>query len=291
MAAEQAASAPVARAEDREATAASEASAGDESAPGDAAVANAATPAAAASAAAGTFEWPGATRVSYVLTGNYRGEVSGNAQVEWIRVGARYQVNVDLVVGPEFAPIISRRMTSEGRLTADGLVPERYDEDTQMAFRERRRLTVAFAGDLVVLGNGEQRERRPGVQDSASQFIQLTYLFSTNPDLLRVGNAVGFPLALPRSMDDHVFEVVDQRPLDAPFGSVAAFHLKPRPQPTRRPGQLSVELWISPELRYLPVRIRIEQDAATFVDLMIAGKPEIGAAETLSSVEPPRKNP
>jgi hypothetical protein len=39
------------------------------------------------------------------------------------------------------------------------------------------------------------------------------------------------------------------------------------------------------------VRIRIEQDPATFIDLMIAAKPEIGAAETVSSVEPPRKTP
>ncbi len=35
------------------------------------------------------FAWPASTRVTYVLTGNYRGEVSGQAQVEWIRVGAQ----------------------------------------------------------------------------------------------------------------------------------------------------------------------------------------------------------
>jgi len=263
----------------------------EQSAASAAAAADGATSAPAGGATAATFQWPGATRVSYVLSGNYRGEVSGNAQVEWIRVGARYQVNLDLIVGPEFAPIISRKMTSEGRLTPEGLVPERYDEDTQVAFRDRRRMTVVFESDAVVLGNGERREHLAGVQDTASQFIQLTYLFSTQPDRLRVGSAVGFPLALPRAMDNYVYEVVDDRRLDAPFGNVAAFHLKPRPRPNRRPGQLTVELWISPELRYLPVRIRIEQDEATFIDLMIADKPEIGAAETVSSGEPPRRTP
>ena len=103
--------------------------------------------------------------------------MTGNAQVEWIRVGARYQVNLDIVVGPEFAPIISRKMTSEGNLTPEGLVPERYDEDTQVVFRDRRRMTVVFESDAVVLGNGERRERLAGVQDTASQFVQLTYLF------------------------------------------------------------------------------------------------------------------
>ena len=255
--------------------------------------ASAASAAAAALAAASpasapthvaTFEWPSATRVSYVLTGNYRGEVNGNAQVEWIRVNERYQVNLDLVVGPDFAPIITRRMTSEGRLTPGGLVPERYDEDTQMVMRDRRRLSVVFEPDAVVLANGERRERLAGVQDTASQFVQLTYLFSTQPELLRVGNVVAFPLALPRTMDNYAYEVVDDGSVVTPFGELAAFHLKPRPRTPTRANQLSAELWIAPELRYLPVRIRIEQDAANFVDLVISRKPEIAGVES----EPPR---
>ena len=246
--------------------------------------ASAAPTIAAASAASAptnvaTFQWPGATRVSYALTGNYRGEVTGSAQVEWIRVNERYQVNLDLVVGPDFAPIITRRMTSEGKLTPGGLVPERYDEDTQMVMRDRRRLSVVFEADAVVLANGERRERLAGVQDTASQFVQLTYMFSTQPELLRVGNIVAFPLALPRTMDNYAYEVVDDQRVITPFGAVAAFHLKPRPRTPKRPNQLSAELWIAPELRYLPVRIRIEQDAANFVDLVISRKPEIASIE------------
>jgi hypothetical protein len=246
----------------------------------------------ASTAAAVPFEWPASTRVSYVLTGNYRGEVSGTAQVEWIRVGERYQVNLDLVVGPEFAPLITRRMTSEGAIATSGLVPDRYDEDTHVAFRERRRMTVVFENDAVVLANGERRERLAGVQDTASQFVQLTWLFSTEPSRLRVGNAVAFPLALPRAMDSYVYDVTEAQTLATPFGAIEAFHLKPRPRPTRRPGTLSAELWIAPELRYLPVRIRIEQDAATFIDLMIARKPEIGAAAPSSpAASSSRKTP
>ena len=203
-------------------------------------------------------------------SGNYRGEVNGNAQVEWIRVGSRYQVNLDLLVGPEFAPIITRRMSSEGDIAASGLVPTRYDEDTRFMMRDPRRMSVVFEADAVVLANGQRRERWPGVQDTASQFIQLTYLFTTHPELLRVGGTVAFPLALPRAMDSYVYEVVEAPdPADA-VPPLASFHLKPRPRPTRRPNQLTAELWIAPELRFLPVRIRIDQDAPTFIDLMIA---------------------
>ena len=241
---------------------------------------------AASAAGPGTasFEWPFSTRLSYTLTGNYRGEVTGNAQVEWIRVDDRYQVNLDLLIGPDFAPLITRRMTSEGRIAASGLVPARYDEDTHVVMRDRRRVTVVFEADAVVLANGQRRERIDGVQDTASQFIQLTYLFSTRPDLLRVGASVAFPLALPRAMDAYAYEVVETQTLQSPFGPLASYHLKPRPRPTRKANELTAELWIAPELRYLPVRIRIEQDAATFIDLMISGKPEIGeAAATVSS--------
>ncbi len=131
----------------------------------------------------------------------------------------------------------------------------------------------------------------PGVQDSASQFVQLTYLFTTRPELLKVGSAVGFPLALPRNVDTYVYDVVETQTIASPFGPLLAFHLKPRPRPGRKPGSLSIEFWIAPELRYLPVRVRIEQDPATFVELTIAQKPELGDAQALTSTEPPRKTP
>ena len=160
--------------------------------------------------------------------------MNGTAQVEWIRVDDRYQVNLDLVIGPEFSPLVTRRMTSEGNIAASGLVPTRYDEDTQMVMRDRRRVSVVFEADAVVLANGQRRERLEGVQDTASQFIQMTYVFSTQPERLRVGGAVEFPLALPRTMDSCVYEVVEAQTLKTPFGPLAAFHLKPRPRPTRR---------------------------------------------------------
>ncbi|MEP7301612.1 MAG: DUF3108 domain-containing protein, partial [Caldimonas sp.] len=231
----------------------------------------------ASSPAAEAFVWPTATRVSYILNGYWRGELDGRAEVEWIRVGERYQVNVVLFAGPEFAPIFSRRMTSEGRIAESGLVPDRYDEDTQVMFRDRRRVSVVFAPDTVLLGNGQQRERLAGVQDTASQFIQFTWMFGSQPEQLRVGNSFEFPLALPRSLNRWTYDVAGEETLHTSFGPLATFHLKPR-RGARRPGEWLVEMWFAPELRFLPVRIHIEQEAGTFVDLLIAKKPEIAGS-------------
>jgi hypothetical protein len=111
------------------------------------------------------------------------------------------------------------------------------------------------------------------VQDTASQFVQLTWLFTTQPQLLRVGNSVELPLALPRRMDRWVYDVVAEERLWTPVGELDTFHLKPRRAAERPRGELSAEVWFAPRLQYLPVRIRIQQDVETFVDLMMDAAP------------------
>ena len=244
------------------------------SAPGSTVVAAAAPASAAASSALAPYEWPSSTRLSYELTGNYRGEVNGSAQVEWIRSGTHYQVHLDLIVGPSGAPLISRRMSSDGEITEQGLSPRRYDQDTKVLFRDRSRVTVTFEPDAVTLANGDRRDSVAGMQDSASQFVQLTWLFTTRPDLLAAGSSVDIPLALPNKVDVWTYDVVEEETLNTPFGLVATVRLKPRKPPTK-PGDLTAEIWFAPQLRYLPVRIRIQQDPGTYVDLMISRRPEI----------------
>ena len=222
------------------------------------------------------FDWPASTRLSYALTGNYRGEVLGSAQVEWIRSGTRYQVHLDFVIGPSMTPLMSRRHSSDGDITAAGLFPRRYDEETKVAFRDRRRATMRFEPDAVVMASGERRERWPGVQDTASQFIQLIFMVTLNPELLTVGNQFEVPVALPKNMYRINYEVIKQEAVRTPFGDVGAFHIKPR-RLNRPSGDLSVEIWMAPQLRYLPARIRIEQDAETYVDLVLDRRPQISA--------------
>ena len=236
----------------------------------------AAAPASASASAPTSFEWPASTRMSYVLTGYYRGEVNGSAQVEWIRVGTHYQVHLDLIVGPSIAPIITRRMSSDGEITDVGLAPRRYDQDTKVVMRDRNRVTLSFEPGIVVLANGERRDAVPGVQDTASQFVQLTYVFSTRPELLRIGGTVDIPLALPHKVDVWTYDVVEEETLHTNFGPLPSIHLKPR-RVAPKPGELSAEIWFAPQLRYLPVRIRINQGTESYLDLLIAKKPEMGA--------------
>ena len=244
--------------------------------------ASAAATATSAVAAAPPFEWPPSTRLTYALKGHYRGEVNGNARVQWIRQGTRYQVHLDVAIGPSFAPLMSRRMTSDGELGPEGLKPRTYDETTRLPFQQPRHSNVQFGAERVTLVNGSQHDTAAGIQDSASQFVQLTYLFTTQPEKMRVGDSVTLPVALPRRVGRWVYDIVGRERLATPLGELDTLHLKPR-LGERRPGnELSAEVWFAPSLQYLPVRIRIQQDAETFVDL------QLDAAPLQASEAPPR---
>ncbi|MBL8327700.1 MAG: DUF3108 domain-containing protein [Rubrivivax sp.] len=242
-----------------------------------------AAPAEAASSAAATaasepFEWPPSTRLSYVLSGDYRGPVHGTAQVEWLRSGERYQVHLEVSVGP----LLSRRMSSEGRLTAQGLQPLRYEEVTRALLREPRRQSLRFEADHVLLANGHVQPTMPQVQDTASQFVQLTWLFTTQSHRLRQGQTIEMPLALPRRVDRWMYDIQAEETLDTPLGPLQAFHMKPR-RSVPLPGELVIESWFAPALQYLPVRILIRQDAQTFIDLQLARAPQQAAPAPVKS--------
>jgi hypothetical protein len=244
----------------------------------------------AAATAAPPFEWPPSTRVSYDLTGWYRGEVQGRAQVEWVRDGDRYTVRLDVAVGLPAAPLVSRRMASEGRLTAQGLAPERYEEVTQVVLRDPRRLTMAFTPLRARMADGRELPVPPVVQDTASQFIHMAYRFATEPGLSDPGRVLELPLALPRRIDTWTYDVVGAAALATPFGTLTAVHVRPRPLSDRR-DVLTAEAWFAPGLRWLPVRILIRQDAETHVDLLIARLPDLLAREAEAAVDRSRTAP
>jgi hypothetical protein len=245
----------------------------------------------AATAASGpAFTWPLSTRLTYTLTGWFQGEVHGDAQVEWLRDGDRYQVHLDVSVGPRLAPLVARRMSSEGRITPDGLRPQRYEQATRQIIGRNRLVQMVFPdGRSVRLQDGQLAATRADVQDTASQFIQMVFLFSTRPALREKGGRVEFDLALPHRVRRWAYEVGDTLPTTTPLGELDTFHVRPVPardSVAETPGEaarsggsiLSAQVWYAPTLQMLPVRIRIEQDAETWVDLRLSEPPKQTAA-------------
>jgi hypothetical protein len=220
-------------------------------------------------------EWPLSTRLDYTLTGYYRGEVTGSADVEWRREGSHYQVALEFSVGG----IVSRSMVSDGRLGPQGIEPQRYDETTRIVLMSPRRATMSFGGtgQQLQLANGNVLVQPAGVQDTASQFIHLTWLFLTGRAELRPGTVVDIPLALPRRLYPWRYTVMEQELLSTPLGQMQAWHLVPSRADGPIDGDLTADVWLAPSLQYLPVRILIRQDAQTYADLLLARAPRQAA--------------
>ncbi len=215
-----------------------------------------ATPSLAAAGAAPLDSWPPDTRLSYKVGGFFRGELHGTARVLWQREGDGYQTRVDIDLG-----LVSLVMTSQGQVTPQGLLPKAYEET-----RTGKRRSVSLQDSRVVLADGSQVARPAGVQDTASQFVELSHRFSSGQQPLEVGASVSFWMARPGGVDLWTYDVFEKVILKTPeLGPVEAFHLKPRPLANPR-GNITAEMWFAPSLQYLPVRIKVSLGDA-FVDL------------------------
>ena len=220
-----------------------------------------ATATAAATTAAPQDGWPGDTRLNYQLTGYFRGALLGSARVHWQRQGNRYQARVE--IEPNL-PGSGRVLTSQGEVTPQGLLPGAYEEVRLGKSRGAR-----MGETTIVLSDGREVPRPQGVQDSASQFVELSHRFASGKEVLEVGRAVSLWIARPGAVDLWTYDIVSREILkSAQLGEIETFRLKPRPIANAR-GNITAEMWFAPSLQYLPVRIRVTMGDDAFVDLMV----------------------
>jgi hypothetical protein len=242
------------------------------------------------------IEWPLSTELEYKLTGDYRGPVYGDAQVQWLREGSHYQVHLEAWVGPRIAPLMSRRLSSDGEITPIGLVPRRFDEVTGGLAGGNRQSTLRFDNGGVIMPDGRREPAPDGTQDAASQFVQFTWLFLTGRQAVDGDLLIQQPLALPRNLHLWRYRIVKLEEVATPLGPIPAWHVDSDMTDTR--GDMQAEFWLAPSLQYLPVRVRLWQNRAkdprTHIDLMLkapprqAMAPEAGAPPASSAASSAR---
>ena len=107
----------------------------------------------------------------------------------------------------------------------------------------------------------------PGVQDRLSVFIQLGALLAADPARFVPGTQVTLTTVSARSADRWTFSIEEQETLDLPAGPTPAWKLLRLP---RRDYDQKAELWLAPDLGYVPVRIRLTQANGDFADLRLS---------------------
>lgn len=224
------------------------------------------------------FVWPQATKVSYKLEGYFRGPVSGQASVEWVRQDSRYQVHIDASIGPSFAPLGSWRLTSEGEIQPQGLHPKLYENVNRLLIKTSAPRLIKLEEDEVTHPDGKRYPRPVDVQDPASFMIQLAYQFTLRPDLLKPGSSFELSVVTLRKLEQLTFDVVGDDVVRTPIGDVPTVHVRPR-KTVIDGGALPADVWFAPGLQYLPVRIYIKMNDDVFMDMQMSRAPQQAPGE------------
>lgn len=203
---------------------------------------------------------PPSMRLEFDAQGLVKGlHYTAGAQLLWQHDGSRYQARQEVRV----FLLGTRAQTSTGSITAQGLRPERFGDIA------RRELAAHFdyaQGRVIFSANTPQAPLRAGAQDRLSVFIQLGAMFAAQPQRFVPGTRISVPTIGPRSADRWVFAVRALETLHLPAGDMPAWRLERLPE---RDYDQKAELWLSPDLGYLPVRIRLTQSSGDYVDLQL----------------------
>ena len=214
----------------------------------------------AASTAAPAVRLPAPVRLAFDVSGQAKKfNYNASAELLWQHDGSRYEARQEIsafLVG-------SRSQSSVGQITAQGLQPERF------ADRSRSERAAHFdhaQGRVTFSANTPQAAVGPGAQDRLSVFIQLGAMLAADPGRFVPGTQVTLTTVSARSADRWAFAIEGQETLDLPAGPTLAWKLQRLP---RGDYDQKAELWLAPDLGYMPVRIRLTQANGDFADLRL----------------------
>ena len=200
---------------------------------------------------------PGSVRLTFLATGQAR-KMNYNALGEllWLlRDDRSYEARLELSM-----VFRSRTIASTGRITADGLEPGRYSDkfgSERASHFDRDRQQIIFSS------NAPSAPMQPGAQDELSVFIQLASMIAGEPSKHPPGSTISVQTVGPRSAEVWAFTVGNEETLHLPGGSMDALKLQRNP---RKEFDQKVEIWLAPQLGYLPARILITNANGDFVD-------------------------
>ena len=218
---------------------------------------------------------PPAQTLAYALSGQSRGQpLEGEAELGWQHDGQQYEAHLR----QRWASGL-REMSSSGQLTAEGLTPDRFS-DRSLGRGELAAHFEPTAGPgpaaparegvgreggsrVRFSGNQPDAELPAGAQDRLSVVLQLAARVAGLGRPLREGETLDFPVATARAGGTWRFRYEGTARLPGPGGHRETLHLRRRPE---GPHDLDIELWLAPDLDYLPLQWRLAQDNGDWLE-------------------------
>jgi hypothetical protein len=200
---------------------------------------------------------PGSTRLKYDVKGEVKGfPYFANGELLWLQDGKTYDARLEI----SHFLLGARVQTSKGQLTPHGLEPIRFGD------KVRSEVAAHFEyskGKVTFSANTPDAPLQMGAQDQLSVFIQLASMLGGEKDRVLPGDLIPFQAVGPRSSEDWSFKVGAAETLSLPGGTIKAVKLSRDPTGEHDP---KVEVWLAPDMDFLPVRIRLSQPNGDFVE-------------------------
>jgi hypothetical protein len=178
-------------------------------------------------------------------------EYHGASEMVWQPAGDSYRLSADIFLNVLITRVNVGRVSSEGALTEEGIVPRRMLEkrmgraETATHFDpEGKRITFSRSERTVPLA--------PGAQDRASVPFQLAGIARADSAQLAAG--VEIQVGSERDATRYSFVLAGEEEIDTPMGRLSTWRLVRAPRPGSYSGRL--DLWLAPQHGWLPVQIR-----------------------------------
>ena len=183
-----------------------------------------------------------------VYLGNNRFNV-GRTRQSWTISDGRYRLSSASETSGLAALFVRQSIeyNSSGLLTADGLRPETFSNE-RVRSGKKDSASARFDWTALTLTYGEPPRSAPlaaNTQDLVSFMYQLGLLPLTP-------GRIELPITNGWKLERYELEIGSEQALDTPFGELRAVPVRQ----LRRANEESIELWLAPAYRWLPVRIR-----------------------------------
>ena len=205
------------------------------------------------------YVFPPSVRLKYDVFGIIKGFkyfVSG--ELSWLHDGSNYTARLEI----SHFLLGSKVQTSKGAITPRGLEPIRYGEKVRSevaAHFEREKGKISFSA------NTPDSPLMPLAQDQVSIFVQLAAMFAADGQAMVPGSKLIFQTVGPRGAEDWDFLVEPPERLKIQGKEWMAYKLV---REHRAEYDTRAELWLSPELAGMPLRIRLTQTSGDEIDMV-----------------------
>ena len=177
----------------------------------------------------------------------------GSGKIRWQHDNKNYTMHAEIGVDMLFATIRLYTMQSAGTIAEAGIQPRTVTETrrgkstttTQFNYADK---SISFSASPAIIPLTD------GAQDKMTVLMQLASVGNADPAQFQPGKEITIQVAEEKEAHLQQFVVLEQTSIESKLGHLVTWHIVRPPCPCVYSSRIDV--WLAPELNWLPVQIR-----------------------------------